>query len=97
MLIPILSMLAETMIFSKPCLICKKASHTYSDCPFFYDHEFLKTAFIKTCLFFSTVHQAQANCNVNALCAELNMNTPEEEEYKQIWENSQEDFELQDF
>ena len=73
---------------TKSCLICKKSGHTFADCSILNDHEFLKMAFIKTCLFFSTVHWAQANRDVKAMCAELNMLTPEEAEYDQIWEDA---------
>ena len=61
---------------TKPCLIYKKAGHTFADCSILNNHEFLKTAFTKTCLFFSTVHWAQAYLGVKAMCAQLNMLAP---------------------
>ena len=50
---------SQTHGITKPCLICKKAGHTFADCSILNNHEFLKTAFIETYLFFSTVHWAQ--------------------------------------
>ena len=89
---------SQTHDLTKPCLICKKAGHTFADCLILNNDEFLKTAFIKTCLFFSTVHQAQAKLGVKVMCAQLNMLAPEEAEYDQIQENAREDFENpQDF
>ena len=81
----------------KPCLICENIGHTFKGCPVLNDHEFLKIAYIKTCLYFSTVQRAQLSVHVRDLCVELNQTTPQEEEYDQIWENSCEDFESQDF
>ena len=69
---------------TKPCLICKKAGHTFADCSILNNDKFLKTAFIKTCLFFFTVHRAQTDLGMKALCAQLNMLAPEEAEYDQI-------------
>ena len=77
---------------TKPCLIYKKTGHIFTDCSILNNHKFLKTAFIKTCLFFSTVHRAQADLGVKALYAQLNMLAPKKAEYDQIWESAREDF-----
>ena len=77
---------------SKPCLICKKTGHSFKGCKVLNDHEFLKLAYIKTCLYFSTIQRTQADHHINDLCTELNINIPEEDTYIHIWENSQADF-----
>ena len=60
------------------------------------DHEFLKLAYIKTCLYFSAIQRTQADHHINGLCTALNINIPEEDTYIQLWENSQADFESQE-
>ena len=56
---------------SKPCLICKKTGHSFKGCKVLNDHEFLKLAFIKTCLYFSSLHRAQSEIQVHELIAAL--------------------------
>ena len=85
------------MIILSLVLFAKKNGHSFKGCKVLNDHEFLKLAFIKTCLYFSSLHWAQAEIQVHELCAHLNMDTPDDDTYVQIWEISQKVFESQDF
>ena len=77
---------------SKPCIVCQKKGHTFKDCEVLNNHSFLKVAFIKVCIFLSTLQRARANINMNSLCAEMNISPPDEAECDQLWEDSKEYF-----
>ena len=69
---------------TRPCLIFKKAGHTFADCVILNNHAFLKTSFIKIGLYVSAVQRSQADVAVKALCIQLDMLEPDKAAYTEI-------------